>query len=395
MKANYLYGIIILLLADSCTQPSQNRFQLEALISEARTAELALLTYPVYRDGTWYKQTDSARVVDGKIHFEGEISGITPAYLSFENMDEVSLYLAPGNMQLQMNRLHPYNFTYSETCLMEEIKDYRMHLGAVPQQLCEKNRRTTALNEQCWQVSPEDRDSMWRQFMQSVREFKSELAVEDSLRMAYVEAYPERTIAPHLLCLSIRAGRNDSDHLRALYDRIPETAKNRILRELAGIQLSFAPGKTGYDVGDRSCDFERHEVAGGSVRLSDYIGSVVLLDFWASWCGPCLKATPAIRTLVRKYTDKDLQVIGVSVDDDSTAWRQALAKHGLNYCPQVLSCESADDNEFYFPEQADLADLYQVTQIPCLILIDREGRITARWQQITPIEESQLEEMLH
>lgn len=61
-----------------------NRFRLEARIAEARAAELASLTYPVYREGTWYKQTDSARVVDGRIHFEGEIPGITPAYLTFE-----------------------------------------------------------------------------------------------------------------------------------------------------------------------------------------------------------------------------------------------------------------------------------------------------------------------
>ena len=147
-------------------------------------------------------------------------------------------------------------------------------------------------------------------------------------------------------------------------------------------------------MGDRAFNFERREAAGGSIRLSDYKKSVVLLDFWASWCGPCLKEAPAIRELARKYADKGLQVIGISVDDDSVAWRQALAKHDLDYCPQVLSCESANDEARYFPEEANLADLYQVTQIPCLILINRDGRIAARWQRITPTEEAQLEEML-
>lgn len=266
MKANYLCGIITLLLAISCTSPNQNRFRLEARIAEARSAELASLTYPVYREGTWYKQTDSARVVDGRIHIEGEISGITPAYLTFENMDEVGLYLVPGTMHLQMSRLHPYDFTCPEVPLMEEVEDYRKQLGAVPRRAYEKSRRAMEINEQWAQASAEERDTLWRQFLQAVQGFKLELAVEDSLRMAFVARHPDYTIAPHLLYLSIRTGRNDSDHLRALYDRISETAENRILRELAGIQLSYAPGETGYEVGDRACNFERREAAGGSIR---------------------------------------------------------------------------------------------------------------------------------
>lgn len=232
--------------------------------------------------------------------------------------------------------------------------------------------------------------------MQAVQKFKLELGVEDSLRMAFITRHPDYTITPHLLYHSIRTNWHEPQDLKALYDRIPTTDENRIMRELAGIQLAFVTGDSGFEVGMHGYDFTRTDASENLVRLSDYVGkSVVLLDFWASWCGPCLKAAPAIRELARKYADRGLQVIGVSVDDDSAAWRQALAKHGLDYCPQVLNCESADDEALYFPEEANLADLYQVTQIPCLILIDREGRIAARWQQITPTEEAQLEKMLN
>ena len=396
MKANYLCGIITLMLAVSCTPSHQNRFRLEARISETPAAELAFLSYPVSREGIWYKQTDSARVIDGKIRFEGKIPGIIPASLSFENMDEVDLYLAPGNMHLEVSRLHPYDFTCSEVSLMEEIEDYRTQLGAVPRREYEKYRRAMDLNEQWTQASSEDRDSLWRQFLQAVQEFKSEQAVEDSLRMAYVEQHPDYTIAPHLLYRSIRMNRHEPHDLKALYDRIPTTPENRIMRKLAGIQLAFITGDRGCEVGMHGYDFTRTDASGELVRLSDYAGkSVVLLDFWASWCGPCLKAAPAIRDAARRYADKGLQVIGVSVDDDPAAWRQALAKHNLDDCPQVLSCESSTGEALYFPEQADLADLYQVKQIPCLILIDREGRIAARWQRITQTEDAQLEKMLY
>lgn len=392
MKANCLCAIFTWLLAVSCTPQAENRFRLEARVSEAPSAESVFLSYPVCREGVWYKQTDSARLVDGRIHFEGEISGITPACLSFENMDEVCFYLAPGSMRLQMNRARPYDFTCSEAALMEEIGVYRTQLGAVPRREYEKYRRAMDLNERWSQAASEDRDSLWGQFLQAVQDFKSEQAVEDSLRRAFVARHPDYAIAPQLLYLSARMGRAGSQELKTLYDRIPATDENRIMRELAGIQLAFITEDRGCEVGMRACDFTRSDASGDLVHLSDYVGkSVVLLDFWASWCGPCLKAAPAIRDAARRYADKGLQVIGVSVDDDPAAWRQALAKHCLDYCPQVLSCESDNGEALYFPEQADLADLYQVTQIPCLILIDREGRIAARWQRITPTEAAQLE----
>ena len=70
MKMNYLWGIVTLMLAVSCTPSHQNQFQLDIQISETPSEELAFLSYPVYREGTWYEQRDSAQVVDGKIYFE-------------------------------------------------------------------------------------------------------------------------------------------------------------------------------------------------------------------------------------------------------------------------------------------------------------------------------------
>ena len=381
-------------LLAACSASDRGRFRLEGEITGAAEGELIRLSYPVCRQGTWYSQTDSARVENGRFRFEGEVPGIVPASLDFDNMDEVCLYLEPSRIRLRMERDRLYGCEWRGLSVGMELDEYRNWLGEVPQRLFEKSRWIQATNQRWADAAPDRRDSLWGPFMEALQAGKAELVVEDSLRMAYLEAHPDRTIAPQLLYRSIRAGTSDSDRLRALYGRIPETAENRILRELAGIQLSFAPGEVGYEVGDRAYAFERCEVAGGPVRLSDYAGSVVLLDFWASWCGPCLKAAPAIREAARKYADQGLQVIGLSVDDDPEAWRRALTEHGLDYCPQVLSCESGNLDALYFPELADLSNLYQVMKIPCLILIDREGRIAARWQRITPTEEAQLETVL-
>ena len=111
-------------------------------------------------------------------------------------------------------------------------------------------------------------------------------------------------------------------------------------------------------------DFTLTDSHGVPVRLSDYKGRVVLLDFWATWCGGCKVEIPWYMEFQNKYKDKGLAVIGVAMDDDG--WKKvkpfAEAKQ-MNY-PVVLGT-------------GELAERYAVTAMPVTLLIDRDGRIAA------------------
>jgi thiol-disulfide isomerase/thioredoxin len=78
-------------------------------------------------------------------------------------------------------------------------------------------------------------------------------------------------------------------------------------------------------------DFTRTDLLGRPLRLDQFRGRIVLLNFWATWCGPCIEEIPVFSRWQRQYGDAGLQVIGISMDDDEAAVKRFLAKHGVPY----------------------------------------------------------------
>jgi peroxiredoxin len=113
-------------------------------------------------------------------------------------------------------------------------------------------------------------------------------------------------------------------------------------------------------------DFSQAKVDGTSMKLSDLKGKVVLLDFWASWCGPCRQENPNVVKLYEKYKDAGFTVMSVSLDKDKASWMKAIEKDRLTWANHV------SDLKFW---QNEAAQMYKVTGIPFTVLIDKEGKI--------------------
>ena len=116
---------------------------------------------------------------------------------------------------------------------------------------------------------------------------------------------------------------------------------------------------------------------GNSLALSELVGKTdyVLVDFWASWCGPCRRAMPEVKQLYDKYNNK-LQILGVSLDNDKEAWINAIKSMNLNWC-------HISDLQGW---KSEGAQEYGVNAIPCTILIDKEGVIVGRNIPLSEIE---------
>lgn len=132
------------------------------------------------------------------------------------------------------------------------------------------------------------------------------------------------------------------------------------LKQKAAVRQKIAVGQSAYN-------FSLPDSSGTAYTLQSLrkTNKLILVDFWASWCGPCLKELPALKTLYQQYAHQGLVIIGISVDDDAGQWRKALSKHqpaGL----QLLA-----------GTKAPLLEKYVIDGIPQTFLIDEDGRIQA------------------
>ncbi len=126
------------------------------------------------------------------------------------------------------------------------------------------------------------------------------------------------------------------------------------------------------EVGAIAPDFEKVDKDGNTIRLSDYRGKYVLLDFWGSWCSPCRDSHPHLKEIEAKYRDKGLVVINVATENGSKAreiWLQAIEEDGMTWT-QILNNEGKD--------KGDVVKDYAITAFPTKVLIDGDGKIVVR-----------------
>lgn len=121
-------------------------------------------------------------------------------------------------------------------------------------------------------------------------------------------------------------------------------------------------------IGSQAPDIVLPDPGGKTIRLSDYYGKYILVDFWAAWCVPCRRENPNVVRVYNRYKDKGFTVFGVSLDSKKDAWIKAIAQDGLDW-PQV--------SDLKFWDSAP-AKAYGIRGIPGNVLLDRSGKIIAR-----------------
>ncbi|MBI5894098.1 MAG: TlpA family protein disulfide reductase [Deltaproteobacteria bacterium] len=130
------------------------------------------------------------------------------------------------------------------------------------------------------------------------------------------------------------------------------------------------------EIGSPAPDFSLKLFDDKEVKLSDFKGSPVVLNFWASWCGPCREEAPALESVYKKYKDKEVVFIGIAVQDRKEKSLKYIKEFSITYL------NGADDT-------GKIAEDYKIYGVPKTIVIDKEGKI--RFDRTGGIKEDELE----
>jgi peroxiredoxin len=137
--------------------------------------------------------------------------------------------------------------------------------------------------------------------------------------------------------------------------------KNLTLGLLVTVFAATSLASSGLE-GRPAPDFALKSSTGENLRLSEYRGDVVMINFWATWCGPCRQEMPLLDELYTRYQRVGFNLLGVNIDDDSRRAMQMIEELGVNF--PVL-----------FDARKEVSKLYEVEAMPVTVLVDREGNV--------------------
>ncbi len=146
-----------------------------------------------------------------------------------------------------------------------------------------------------------------------------------------------------------------------MYESFPEDVKNTYAGRLVAQEL-YPVGRPG----DKMADFSQTDINGSEVTLASACNGkkYILLDFWASWCGPCRRELPNVKSIYEKHMNNGFDVLSISIDQDDSAWRQAVKEEDLKW----INLRDTDHT---------IADAYHVSSVPTMYIVDSEGRLVA------------------
>lgn len=188
-------------------------------------------------------------------------------------------------------------------------------------------------------------------------------ANEDGIRSIFIKTHPNSILSINELVYFIKE--SNFSKCKALYESLATEIKQTKKAE-EFLQRMVAIERTA--IGQPAIDFTQNDVNGKPVSLSSYKGKYVLLDFWASWCGPCRFESPHLVKAYKDYKSKGFEILAVSLDKDANKWKKAIEDDGLNYV-------HVSDLNYW---KNAVAKEYGIRAVPSNFLINPEGIIIAK-----------------
>lgn len=324
--------------------------------------------YLMYRDGDNMKY-DSSYVNNGVFEFKGSVIAPVEAYLriNHDGKPHDPIYRPKYDVIAFMIENETIQFTSNDsiaraTLTGSILNDENIKVTAQLKPLIEKYN---GLNTKYSSQPTEKKNS--KEFIQGLDDEAAAITKEiTDIRLNYADTHPDSYLSIMLISSTMKNG-FDAINAEKIYNKLSASIKETPLAKTV-INRILETKRT--QLGIEASDFTQNDVNGKPIKLSDFKGKYVLLDFWASWCAPCRRENPNVKEAYSKYKNQGFEILGVSLDKENAkaAWIKAIADDQMTW-KQVSDLKGWSN---------EVAMLYSVKAIPTNFLIDPQGKIIAK-----------------
>ncbi len=370
MKKYLLWMSVAAFLAGCAGQQEKGEFKIEGQFSNLPLGPVVLEELTLEN----LKVVDSTNVKDasGKFTLKGMVPEQGLYRIRFDNGKFVLLALDAGNMKLEgdANNLETMKVTGSEAT--SELQQFLQDVSKQSIALTEEMRKVDSLHgakvpDSVLQPQLEAIQKKEKDFEQGFFTLAEKTKNPANAVFAISQVRnPEEIIAHKQVIAGLTTRFPKNTLVKSMTDKIAELEKNNQLSagDAAGGDDEAA---TAVKVGMEAPDFTLPDPNGKMISLKSLRGKYVLLDFWASWCGPCREENPNVVKAFQQFKGKNFTVLGVSLDKTKDQWLAAIAKDGLTW-------NHVSDLKFW---DSSVVPLYGINAIPTNFLLDPQGKVIA------------------